>query len=98
MTTSAHSVKILPKLQIPEEYVIRDEFDERKVVPVLLFNPAPCEVSYVSEAKTSIKVAFTGDEFYGMQIFTASTFVSYADRMMREEEAKEKQLFFDNWL
>ena len=96
ITTSAHSVKILPELNIPEKYIKRNEFDERKIVPVLLFNPAPCEVSYVTEAKNSIKVAFTGDEFYDSKIFTASTFSRYAERMKREEELADKQIFFDN--
>ena len=61
-----------------------------KVVPVWIFNPAPGEVSLVSEEKTSIKVAFTGDTVYGEQIFTASTFVAYAERVYREEKRIEE--------
>ncbi len=57
-----------------------------KTVPVWIFNPAPGEVSLVTEEKTSIKIAFTGDKVYGEQIFTASTFVSYAEREYREEK------------
>ena len=56
-----------------------------KVVPVLIFSPAPGEVSFVTEEKTSIMVAFTGDEIYGTRIFTVSTFVSYVERAYREE-------------
>jgi len=44
---------------------------------------APGELSYVSKEKTSVKIAFTDDEVYGMKVFTSSTFASYADRMSR---------------
>jgi hypothetical protein len=57
----------------------------KKIVPVLMLNPAPGNLSYVTEEKTSIRIAFTGDEMYGMKVFTASTFAIYADRMKREE-------------
>ena len=53
---------------------------------VLIFNPAPFEVSYVTEEKNTIKLAFTGDDFYGIKIFTASSFVSYADRETRKND------------
>lgn len=56
-----------------------------KVVPVLIFNPAPGEVSFVTEEKTAIMTAFTGDAIYGARIFTAQTFVSYVERAYREE-------------
>jgi len=95
ITTSSHKVTVLPKLQIPEEYREISEFDGRKVVPVYIFNPAPCSVSYVTEEKTSIKVAFTGDEFYGVKIFTSSTFKNYAERMKREEESDTDKLFYE---
>jgi len=70
-------VRTLPELQVPEE-LSRDP--RKKIVPVLIFSPAPGSLTYVAEEKTSIKLAFTGDEFYGHKIFTASTFVAYADR------------------
>ena len=75
-------VKILPKLRIPDKY--KDAEDQGvKVVPVFLFNPTPSNVSYVSDERTSIKLAFTGDEFRGIRIFTGSSFVSYAEREAR---------------
>lgn len=86
ITTGAHSVKILPKLNIPEEYITKRDVYDTKLVPVLILNPAPNEVSYVTEKKTSIKVAFTGDEIYGQKIFTATSFISYAERIKRAEE------------
>ena len=66
----------------------------KKVVPVLLLNPAPGNLSYVTKEKTSIRIAFTGDDLYGMKVFTASTFLIYADRMKREElrQREEKAL------
>ena len=52
-------------------------------IPALIFNPAPRDLTYVTPERTSIKVAFTGDEVYGHKIFTASTFVNYIDRDTR---------------
>lgn len=83
-TTSAIriKVKILPKLRIPKEYESAAEKGIR-LMPVFLFNPAPSNVSYVSDERTSIKLAFTGDEFRGIRVFTGSTFASYAEREAR---------------
>lgn len=75
-------VKILPKLEIPEEYE-NFELIGKKTVPVLIFNPAPSSVSYVADEKTSIKLAFTGDEFRGIKIFTASSFANFLERETR---------------
>lgn len=50
---------------------------------IMIFSPAPRELTYVSEKRTSIKVAFTGDVVYGMKIFTKSTFVNFIDRDTR---------------
>ena len=93
-STSRHSVKILPKLEIPEKY--SSSYYEKEVIPVLIFTPAPNEITYVTESKTRIKPAFDGDLMYGQMIFTPSTFVSYADGMEREEKyRKEEEL---SWL
>ena len=62
--------------------------DDPSIVDVLLFNPAPAEVSYVTEEGNSIRLAFTGDELLGYKVFTASTFVRYAERRYREEKEK----------
>lgn len=50
---------------------------------VMIFSPAPRELTYVSENRTSIKVAFTGDEVYGMRVFTKTTFSNFIDRDTR---------------
>lgn len=92
VTTDNHSVKILPSLEMGENLSSTAENgdfsysnNEIKTVPVLLLNPTPCELSYVTKEKTSIKVAFTGDEVFGQKIFTASTFVTFAEREARRE-------------
>lgn len=94
ITTSGHSVKILPPLEECEKYANQSGFYEKKTVPVLIVNPTPCEVSYVTASKSSIKVAFTGDEIYGVKLFTPKTFVIHADREKREEDRKRKEGIF----
>ena len=79
---TAMKVFVIPELKVPEW--TKDSYPEKTVEQVMIFNPAPNEVSYVTEEKTTIKVAFTSDEFYGMKIFTASSFVAYADRETRK--------------
>ena len=91
--TSRHSVKILPELEIPEEYRQASGFDSRQIIPVLIFTPAPNEVTYVTETKTSIKAAFEGDDVYGQLIFTPTAFVTYADRVFREEKRQKEEAF-----
>ena len=70
-------VKVLNPIKVP------DGLCDGKYTEVVLFNPAPSEVSYVVKEKTSIKVAFTGDEIYGRRIFTTSTFEIFVDREAR---------------
>lgn len=75
------------------------KIDGKRVVRVLLLNPAPAGLSYVTEEKNSIRIAFTGDEMYGMKVFTASTFVAYCERQYREElrqreEAKRSPTYY----
>ena len=76
------------KVFVHKELKDPDDFNhyERKVERVILFNPAPNEVSYVTKEKTSIKTAYTGDEMYGFKIFTASSFVAHADRATRKND------------
>ena len=75
-------VFVLPKLKAPVELAEQDTHVEK----IMLFNPAPNTVSYVTPEKTTIKLAFTGDEMHGMKIFTGSSFVSYADRQTRKDD------------
>ena len=67
-----------------------DEVDGKKCQRVLLFSPAPHEVSYVTEEKTTIRLAFTGDTLYGYKVFTTSTLVTYIDREKRRIENEKK--------
>lgn len=75
-------VFVMPKLKIPDEL----NGMSVNVEKVMLFNPAPNAVSYVTPEKTNIKLAFTGDELNGMKIFTGSSFVAYADRQTRKDD------------
>ena len=70
-------VIILPELRLPRE------FTEGEVIPVILFNPAPGEVSYVTEKRNSIRIAFTGDAAWGARIYNLSTFLIHIDREAR---------------
>ena len=60
--------------------------DAKHVEKILLFNPAPHGVSYVSDERTSIKLALTGDELYGMKIFTGSSFVAHATKQSQKDD------------
>lgn len=64
---------------------------------VIIFNPSPHEVSFVTEEKTSIRVAFTGDTVYGAKIFTARTFLSYVDREARRIKDGQTEREADLW-
>lgn len=77
------SVKVIEPLIKPEC------LGERKYTEIIVFNPAPSDVSYVSPEKTKIKIAFTGDEVYGRKIFTISTFEIFVDREARRIRNEE---------
>ena len=68
--------------------VFLPEIENDGEIPVLLFTPAPRELTYVTEERTSIKAAFTGDEVFGFKVFTKTTFANFIDRDSRG--------FFDN--
>ena len=88
-------VRILPKLK----YELDRNAVGKEVIPVLIFNPAPHDVTYVTESKNRVAAAFTGDKVYDQTIFTASTFVTYADRYERErlEAKKSASSFWDEY-
>ena len=85
-TTQAHTVGakvfVMPPMQIPKEL----ENGAGRVEKIMIFNPSPNAVSYVTPEKTTIKLAFTGDEMNDMKIFTGSSFVAYADRETRKDD------------
>ena len=85
-STSSRRVKIMPELILPEEYASFPSSGKYKIEKVILLNPAPGEVSYVSEERTSIKAAFTGDEVNEYKIFTPSTLVTHIDREVRNKK------------
>ena len=63
--------------------VIMPPREENEDIPVMIFNPAPRELTYVTPEKNSIRVAFTGDSVNGEMIFTMGTFARYIDRDSR---------------
>ncbi len=87
--TSWHRVQILPELKIPPKFAEESAKYGKSIIPVLLFSPAPSQLTYVTEERSSINLAFTGDELYGHKIFTGSTFCIYADRERRAEELEK---------
>lgn len=91
-TTSRRSVKILPKLEIPKKIKDYCEKNEKSAVPVLIFSPAPREINYVVEKKTSVMPAHFGDKMFSSLIFSPSTFVTYADRVKRESEIHKNRI------
>ena len=84
-TTQAHTVGakvfVMPPMKTPEELEGHENVEK-----IMIFNPAPNAVSYVTKEKTTIKLAFTGDEMHDMKIFTGSSFVAYADRQTRKDD------------
>ena len=80
--TVRSKVYVSSPMEIPEKLA----GDAKQVEKRLLFNPAPHAVSFVSTERTSIKLALTGDELYGMKIFTGSSFVAYAERQSRKDD------------
>lgn len=93
-TAVRRKVIILPKLEVPEEYRDAEEFG-KKIVPILVFNPAPSNLTYVSDEKTSIKLAFTGDSFRGIKIFTgtsAANFLEREQRYLRSDLAERNEI------
>ncbi len=92
-TTSIFTrVKIIPRLE--KEQFSAEAARGKETVPVFIFNPAPANVSYVSEERTSIKLAFTGDVFLDTMIFTGSTFLSYIEREARHTGGYDERVIF----
>ncbi len=67
---------------------------KKQVVKILLFSPAPYEVSYVTEERSTVRLAFTGDTLYGYHIFTPSTLCTFIDREKRRMENNQKNVSF----
>ena len=72
----------MPPFPIPND----DRLYKKRVERVLLFCPAPNEVSFVTKEKTSIRTAFEGDSMYGIKVFTGSSFIAHADRETRKND------------
>ena len=84
----AHAFTVRSRVFVTQPMKVSDEYKKNglRVEKILLFNPAPNAVSYVTPERNRIKLAFTGDEFNGMKVFTGSSFVAYADRQTRKDD------------
>ena len=76
------------RVYFPRTVFLPNASNDDGEIPILLFSPAPRELTYVTEERTSIKAAFTGDEIFGFKVFTKTTFANFIDRDSRG--------FFDN--
>ena len=76
------------RVYFPRTVFLPETKNDNGEIPILLFSPAPRELTYVTEERTSIKAAFTGDEIFGFKVYTKTTFKNFIDRDSRG--------FFDN--
>lgn len=81
--TAAQRVKILPTFTVPEDIAEKAARLGKPLVKVIILSPEPIEFTYVTKEKTSIKLAFSGDEVDGFRVFNAKNFLAYADRQTR---------------
>lgn len=82
------AAKEASRVYFPRTVFLPKTENETSDATILLFSPAPRELTYVTEERTSIKAAFTGDEIFGFKVFTKTTFANFVDRDSRG--------FFDN--
>ena len=84
---SGKAFTVRSKVFVAKPMIAPDELTDSSLhcEKILLFNPAPHAVSYVSSEGTDIKVALTGDEVFGMKIYTGSSFTQYADTQTRRK-------------
>lgn len=82
---SGKAFTVRSKVFVAKPMIAPDELTDSSLhcEKILLFNPAPHAVSYVSSEGTDIKVALTGDEVFDMKIYTGSSFTQYADTQAR---------------
>ena len=80
---SGGRVRVMPEMKY--------EVPGKRVTKVLLFSPAPYEVSFVTEERSTIRLAFTGDTLYGYRVFTSSTLPVFIDREKRKAEDERRQ-------
>ena len=71
------------RVYFPRTVFLPDTTNDNGEIPILLFSPTPRELTYVSQERTSIKAAFTGDEIFGSKVFTKKTFANFIDRDSR---------------
>ena len=72
------------RVYFPKTHVLPAEEIKSSEGSVIIFSPAPSEVTYVTPAKNSIDLALTGDRVFGSRVFTKTTFINYVDRLSRD--------------
>ena len=84
LTARPRAVVVMPSgVARAKTRVIPEPKRESGHIPVLLFCPEPSELTYVTDERTSIKVAFTGEQVGRWLIFTKSTLIRHVDRRAR---------------
>ena len=84
LTARPRAVVVMPSgVARAKTRVIPEPKREAGHIPVLLFCPEPSELTYVTKERTSIKVAFTGEQVGNWLIFTKSTLIRHMDRRAR---------------
>ena len=79
----AFAAKEASRVYFPRTVFLPDTSFDEEENEILLFSPAPRELTYVTVERTSIKAAFTGDEVFGFKVFTKTTFSNFIDRDSR---------------
>ena len=81
--TASRSVKIMPPITLSEDILNHAKSVGKPIIKAVILSPTPLELTYVTSARTSIKLAFSGDEINGVKFFTARNFATYAEREHR---------------
>ena len=79
----ARIVKEPARIYFPKTVIIPKAEKQANEEEIIIFSPAPKDLTYVTEKLNSIRAAFTGDKIYDFTVFDASSFINYIDRSSR---------------
>lgn len=76
MAKKADEIRLFAQLKkAPHlDAALLEQDDAKKVVPVLLFNPAPVEISYLNEQRTKSPIVGNGAQLYHWYAYDSSAF------------------------
>lgn len=80
---SIKKMRLLPQIKLPET--------SKAVERILLFNPAPKEISNVNASRTAAEIRGNGDELFGQRICNFKWFAHFI--MTREENGERHERF-----